>query len=38
VLRERIRQVLSKDPRVEAQRLAAANQGGTGVTIAELKA
>jgi DNA mismatch repair protein MutS2 len=38
VLRTRIQQVLKKDPRVAAQRLAPANQGGTGVTIADLKA
>ena len=36
VLRERVQQVLKRDTRVAAQRLAPANQGGTGVTIAEL--
>ncbi len=36
-LRERVRQLLADDPRVTRAALAAANQGGTGVTIAELR-
>ena len=37
-LRAAVRDLLAADPRVSAARLAPAEQGGTGVTIAELKA
>jgi DNA mismatch repair protein MutS2 len=36
-LRERVRELLAADPRVAHAALAPANQGGTGVTIAELR-
>lgn len=35
-LRERVRAVLERDPRVQAFALAPANQGGDGVTVVEL--
>ena len=35
-LRERVREMLSKDTRVKQFRLGAWNEGGAGVTIAEL--
>jgi DNA mismatch repair protein MutS2 len=38
VLRERVRALLESDPRVSHFALAPANQGGTGVTVAELRA
>jgi DNA mismatch repair protein MutS2 len=36
-LRDRVRELLAADPRVAHAALAPANQGGTGVTIAELR-
>jgi dsDNA-specific endonuclease/ATPase MutS2 len=35
VVRERVQQILKQDKRVRSHAFAAANQGGTGVTVAE---